>query len=72
MGLLDTLNEVLYATPKKYWGEKAGKLGDLLSPAAEMYGSANGPLAPEHAQTLGGLLMDFSPLGDSWQTSRPL
>lgn len=69
MGLLDQINEVLNVTPRRYWGEKANRLGSLLGDAAssgaQAYGSANGPLAPEHASTLGGLLMDFSPLGDA-------
>lgn len=53
MGLLDQINEVLLQTPRKYWGEKATRLGSLLSDSAstgaQAYASANGPLAPEHA-----------------------
>lgn len=66
MGLLDQLNEVLLQTPRKYWGDKATRLGSLLSDSAstgaQAYGSANSPMAPEHANTLAGLLADFTPV----------
>lgn len=66
MGLLDQINEVLNVTPRRYWGEKANRLGSLLSDSAstgaQAYASANGPPAPEHAMTLGGLLADFTPV----------
>ena len=39
-----------------------GLLGDAASSGAQAYGSASGPLAPQHARTLGGLLADFTPV----------
>lgn len=70
MDLLDQLNEVLLQQPRKYWGDKAIRLGSLLSDSAatgaQAYGSANSPMAPEHANTLAGLLADFTPVvGDA-------
>lgn len=40
------------------------RLYGILESGAEAYGSANRPMSPEHSGMLGGLLMDFSPLGD--------
>ena len=63
------LIDLLYNDPKAYWGEKAQKLGDLLSGAAETganaYAGASQPYTTEQANTIGGLLADFTPvLGD--------
>lgn len=41
------------------------KLYGIVESGAEAYGSANRPMSPEHSGMLGGLLMDFSPLGDA-------
>lgn len=65
-GLLDSLQDALYTTPKAYWGDKAKTLASLLSDSATAgagaYGSASQPLKPEYAKTLAGLLADFTPV----------
>ena len=44
MGLLDQINEVLNVTPRRYWGEKANRLGSLLGDAASTGAQAYGAL----------------------------
>lgn len=54
-GLLDSLQDALYTTPKAYWGDKAKTLASLLSDSAtagaEAYNAGTAPV-----NTLGGLL----------------